>query len=68
MDVYVFEGDGVLVRAGVALLVRREMELLGTAGVGEVRGVLEAGVGAGGSGVAGEEEKWMVGVKEAGKA
>jgi len=71
--VYVFEGDAVLVRAGVALLVRREMELLGAKTVEEVRGVLfssrEKGKGmttTGGKG--GEEERWIRGVREAGKA
>ena len=36
-DVYVFEGDSLLVRAGVALLLQKEMALLGTKSVAEVQ-------------------------------
>ncbi|KAL7628498.1 hypothetical protein AAE478_000013 [Parahypoxylon ruwenzoriense] len=40
-DVYVFEGDSVLIRAGVALLLDTEMTLLGANTIKEVRGALE---------------------------
>ncbi|KAK3321940.1 hypothetical protein B0H66DRAFT_601421 [Apodospora peruviana] len=71
-DVYVFEGDAILVRAGVALLLQKEMALLGTKSIAEVRGILNYTadgvkkprvVGANG-----EEDRWMQAVKEAGKA
>jgi hypothetical protein len=75
-DVYVFEGDALLVRAGVALLMRHEMALLGVGTVDEVRGVLsgttgtavEGGKGPKVVGGQGEEERWMSAVREAGKA
>ncbi|KAK4124360.1 hypothetical protein N657DRAFT_389051 [Parathielavia appendiculata] len=79
-DVYVFEGDALLVRAGVALLLQREVALLGVASVAEVRAVLLSGGGAGSAGSLGEiksprvvggqgeEERWMKAVREAGKA
>lgn len=41
-DVYVFEGDSVLVRAAVALLLRREMALLGSRSAEEVARVMAA--------------------------
>lgn len=70
-DVYVFEGDTLLVRAGVALLLQKEMALLGAKSVSEVRTIL--GTSEGGKtprvvGGNGEEEKWMSAVREAGKA
>lgn len=72
-DVYVFEGDGVLVRAGVALLLRKEMALLGCNSMAEVAAVVE-GVDAAKAqgprvlGQEGEEERWIRMVREAGKA
>jgi hypothetical protein len=75
-DVYVFEGDALLVRAGVALLMRHEMALLGVGSVDEVRKVLsgttgeaspEGGKGPRVVGGQGEEERWIVAVREAGK-
>jgi len=67
-DVYVFEGDSVLVRAGVAMLLRREMPLLRTQNIEEVSTVLkdnhdEPSV----VGRHGEEDNWMRLVREAGK-
>ncbi|KAK3320117.1 rab-GTPase-TBC domain-containing protein [Cercophora scortea] len=72
-DVYVFEGDAMLVRAGVALLVRKEMSLLGTKTVTEVKDILGQIPGSGDNGPRvlgknGEEDRWMRAVKEAGKA
>ncbi|KAK0625486.1 rab-GTPase-TBC domain-containing protein [Bombardia bombarda] len=71
-DVYVFEGDGILVRAGVALLVRKEMALLGTKSIEEVKTTLSqpsSGADAprvlGGNG---EDDRWMRAIKDAGKA
>ncbi len=72
-DVYVFEGDAVLVRAGVAYLLEREMALLGTKNVTEIRAVLE-GIKDGSEkkqpvvARQGEEDRWMTMVREAGKA
>jgi len=71
-DVYVFEGDAILVRAGVALLLQNEMALLGTKSMAEVKAILTYTT----DGVKtprvvvgnGEEERWMTAVKEAGKA
>lgn len=63
-----FEGDAVLVRAGVAVLLDHEMALLGTKTVEEVVGALNGGkrkqrlVGK-----PGDEERWMQMVREAGK-
>jgi hypothetical protein len=77
-DVYVFEGDSILVRAGVALLLGKEMALLATKSVEDVKAVLESaspGGNAGGSsskqkvlGRQGEENRWMRAVRDAGKA
>lgn len=70
-DVYVFEGDVLLIRAGVALLLQKEMALLGTKSVAEVQAIL--GTTPEGSKsprvVAGdgEEDRWMKAVREAGK-
>lgn len=76
-DVYVFEGDKVLVRAAVALLVEREMSLLGATRISEVKAVLEGGSITGSPGTAprkqhvvgqpGEEDAWIRAVREAGK-
>jgi hypothetical protein len=66
-DVYVFEGDAVLVRAAVALLMDREMALLAARTVDDVRAALGASkrapVGEGGA-----EDRWMSLVRDAGKA
>jgi hypothetical protein len=74
-DVYVFEGDAVLVRAGVALLMQREMALMGASTADEVRAVLrgEGGSKALSGGVVGDatkggEDKWIRAVRDAGKA
>lgn len=65
-DVYVFEGDAVLVRAGVAVLLENEMALLGTKSIGEVqkiiRGKKQRPVGR-----PGDEDRWINMVREAGK-
>ncbi|KAJ2900735.1 TBC1 domain family member 14 [Zalerion maritima] len=65
-DVYVFEGDSVLVRAGVAILMLKEMDLLATSDIDEVKVLLKSGE----KGIKGDrdEEKWMATLKEAGKA
>ena len=74
-DVYVFEGDPLLVRAGVALLLQREMALLAARSVAEVQAVLGTAAPGGGPPKSprvvagnGEEEGWMRAVREAGKA
>jgi hypothetical protein len=65
-DVYVFEGDTILIRAAVAFILTREMALLGTKTVDEVIQVLG---NAAGSAVAapGAEDRFMAAVREAGK-
>jgi hypothetical protein len=40
-DVYVFEGDGILIHAAVALLLEREMALLSTQSAAELQEILE---------------------------
>ncbi|KAM7192464.1 hypothetical protein V8F33_008339 [Rhypophila sp. PSN 637] len=71
-DVYVFEGDSVLIRAGVALLMQNEMALLGTKSVEEIPSVLVPIVDGTKKprvlGVNGEEDRWMRAVREAGRA
>jgi len=73
-DVYVFEGDALLVRAGVALLLQKEMALLGPRSVADVQAVLGAVTPEGEAkspravGASGEEERWIQAVREAGKA
>jgi hypothetical protein len=71
-DVYVFEGDALLVRAGVALLAQKEMALLGTKSVADVQTVLRTNGESGKTprvvGENGQEEKWIRAVREAGKA
>ncbi|KAK4162413.1 hypothetical protein QBC43DRAFT_79038 [Cladorrhinum sp. PSN259] len=73
-DVYVFEGDAVLIRAGVALLNLKEMSLLGTKSMAEVKEILKSTLDGnkpastqvlGGNA---EEERWMRAVRDAGKA
>ncbi|KAI5463540.1 hypothetical protein BGZ63DRAFT_422883 [Mariannaea sp. PMI_226] len=71
-DVYVFEGDGLLVRAAVALLMNREMALLGAKTPDEIGAVLSernANVpSARPVGEVGAEDRFMISVREAGKA
>ncbi|KAI6093438.1 TBC domain-containing protein [Hypoxylon rubiginosum] len=64
-DVYVFEGDAILVRAAVALLLDLEMPLLGASTSIEVRKVLEN------RSKSDQQEKveaWMAKLREAGKS
>jgi len=71
-DVYVFEGDAVLVRACVALLLKHEMALIGAKTTEEAKAILTGTS----NGVKaprvvtgnGEEDRWMAAVREAGKA
>lgn len=65
-DVYVFEGDSVLVRAGVAVLLDHEMALLGTQSIEEVRTAI-SGKKQKLMGKPGDEQRWMKSVREAGK-
>ncbi len=69
-DVYIFEGDPVLIRAAVALLLQKEMALLGTQSIAEVKAILGSTTEGGKRvvGRQGEEDQWMKAVKEAGKA
>ncbi|KAF4457052.1 hypothetical protein F53441_967 [Fusarium austroafricanum] len=71
-DVYVFEGDALLIRAAVALLLSREMTLLGAKTAEEVKTILdERNAKVSSVRVAGEvgaEDKFMMSVREAGKA
>ncbi|EFW99810.1 tbc domain protein [Grosmannia clavigera kw1407] len=72
-DVYVFEGDAILVHAGVAYVMGKEMELLGAKNQEEIRSILhryEDGHGGRRAVVAqsGEEDRWMKSVRAVGKA
>ncbi|KAF4982311.1 hypothetical protein FZEAL_2040 [Fusarium zealandicum] len=71
-DVYVFEGDALLIRAAVALLLSREMSLLGAKTAGEVKAILSQRnakvASARLAGEVGAEDKFMISVREAGKA
>lgn len=70
-DVYVFEGDTLLVRAAVAILLSREMDLLGSKTADEVMAVLSK-TSAGASSTralseVGAEDRFMQSVRDAGK-
>ncbi|UNI17055.1 hypothetical protein JDV02_003435 [Purpureocillium takamizusanense] len=71
-DVYVFEGDAVLVRAAVAVLLSREMALLGSKTADEIKTVIAKGNAPKSSnraiGDVGAEDRFMQSVREAGKA
>ncbi|OIW22587.1 hypothetical protein CONLIGDRAFT_216031 [Coniochaeta ligniaria NRRL 30616] len=73
-DVYVFEGDAILVRAGVALLLRQEMSLLGARSMADVKAVLESTSADGTTKIPvvvarnGADDRWIRAVREAGKA
>ncbi|POR34971.1 TBC1 domain family member 14 [Tolypocladium paradoxum] len=71
-DVYVFEGDALLVRAAVAVLLSREMALLGSKTADEVKAVLSKSEAARSStrtvGEVGAEDRFMRSVREASKA
>jgi hypothetical protein len=62
-DVLVFEGDALLVRAGVAFLTSLEGKLLGAQSAHEICQVIKAGLG---SSVT--EEDWMRELRNAGKS
>ena len=72
-DVYVFEGDSVLLSAGVGILMFREMDLLAAGNLEEMMKVLDRrckAVGASGKNANSEgddEEKWINTIKEVGK-
>ncbi len=55
-DIYVFERDSVLISAAVALLLEREMSLLGTTTSEEVRHALESRIT---SDLQGKEDEWI---------
>ena len=74
-DVYVFESDTVMIRACVAFLCRKEMALLGAKSMSEVQNILAIGSSNASEDTdqhvvakTGEEDRWMVSVREAGKA
>lgn len=71
-DVYVFEGDALLVRAAVAVLINREMALLGSKTPDEVWQVMAKASTASSApravGELGAGDKFMQSVREAGKA
>jgi hypothetical protein len=72
-DVYVFEGDALLVRAAVAFLLSKEMALLGTKTADEVKALLAARDSRDSEGRSpvvaevGAEERFIAAVREAGK-
>ncbi|ORY66608.1 uncharacterized protein BCR38DRAFT_339134 [Pseudomassariella vexata] len=65
-DVYVFEGDSVLVRAGLALLMEKEGSLLAAKTVDDVCKVLAENQRL--QSQEGREDEWVKAVREAGKA
>lgn len=72
-DVYVFEGDALLVRAATAILLRKEMPLLGCSTMQDIMSILGQSNGEDGRKVpvvtqVGAEEKFITDVREAGKA
>ncbi|KAG6008098.1 hypothetical protein E4U21_004980 [Claviceps maximensis] len=71
-DVYIFEGDALLVRAAVALLLSREMALLGSKNGDEVKAIMARpnvkATSPRAVGKASTEERFMEAVREAGKA
>lgn len=70
-DVYVFEGDAILVTAAVSLLVRNEAALLGATSLAEIRNALLGTHSRGGScrpvGEAGADDAFVKLVRETGK-
>ncbi|RDW68583.1 hypothetical protein BP5796_09240 [Coleophoma crateriformis] len=60
-DTMVFEGDAILVRAGVAYLLSLESKLFGTVSEEEVIRLV-------GSGIEAQEDEWMKTVRDAGKS
>jgi hypothetical protein len=60
-DVWVFEGDAVLVRAAAAIFTCLESKLYGASSREEVVKILRNGVDSG------SEEKWMQAVRAAGR-
>ena len=74
-DIYVFEGDALLIRAAVAFLLQKEMVLLGSNSVDDVASALLAGADnskdASGSPTVtakiGAEEQFIAAVREAGR-
>jgi hypothetical protein len=61
-DVMVFEGDALLVRAGVAYLTAIEGKLFGAESTREVHDIIKDGLDNWG------EEQWMKAVRDAGKS
>ncbi|KAJ2969172.1 hypothetical protein NQ176_g8810 [Zarea fungicola] len=70
-DVYVFEGDALLVRAAVAVLLEREMDLLGSKTPDEVWAVMSKSSASNTApravGEVGAEDKFIQAVRSAGK-
>jgi hypothetical protein len=60
-DIMVFEGDAVLVRAGVAYLMCMEGKLFGVSNPKEVCDIVRAGLDVG-------EEEWIAALRTAGKS
>lgn len=63
-DVYIFEGDAVLIRAAVALLLEREMALLGASTADEIQLAIKGRSRA----IENGEDSWMMQVRSAGKS
>jgi hypothetical protein len=72
-DIYVFEGDSLLVRAAVALLLQNEMALLGVRSGSEVKATILNPIGRDtqdeppASSPPGAEDKFIAAVKAAGR-
>ncbi|KJZ80093.1 hypothetical protein HIM_00807 [Hirsutella minnesotensis 3608] len=71
-DVYVFEGDALLVRAAIAVLLSREMALLGSKTAGEIKVAMSRSESSKSSGRAvgevGAEDRFIQSVRDAGKS
>ena len=71
-DVYLFEGDAILIRAAVAILLRNEMAVSGATTADEVRSLVQdtdkSPVSPSSAGDVGAEEIFMRLLREAGKA
>lgn len=71
-DVYVFEGDSLIINAGVAFLLEKEMALLGTRTLEEVKEVLNQELHGSQANKLlvgnGQEDRWMRAVRTVGRS
>lgn len=71
-DVYVFEGDTMLIRAAVTVLLNREMDLLGSKTAEEIKAVMlrtnTGSTSVRAIGELGAEDRFMQSIREAGRS